>query len=289
MNKPISEELPQLDPDEYRDFSRILKTMCGIDLGENKQYLVATRIRRILIDHKLESLRSLTRAIQIDSERNLRQKVIDAMTTNETFWFRDTYPYEYLDKTLLPQFAQANPGRKIKIWSAACSTGQEPYSISMVVDERARAKFGNISCEAEILATDLSSSALDIAKKGSYDRLSVVRGLSDQRMREYFTKVNDDIWQVCPSIANRIRFRALNLQDSFYLLGRFDVVFCRNVLIYFSAELKRDILTKLHATLNPGGILFLGSSESITGLNDLYEMVNCQPGVAYRVKDPKRL
>ena len=206
------------------------------------------------------------------------------MTTNETFWFRDVYPFEYLAKVLLPELAKRKPNEKVRIWSAACSSGQEPYSISMVVEESMRGKLVGRGCDAEILATDLSASVLDIATQGIYDRPSLLRGLSTERARDFFVQQDDDNWRVKDSVRNRVRFRPLNLQESFFLLGKFDIIFCRNVLIYFSSELKLEILRKLHANLQPGGILFLGSSENIAGLNDLYEMVSCNPGLAYRAK-----
>lgn len=274
-----------LDAHEYQAFSAFLRVACGIDLGANKQYLVSTRVRRILVEHKLHSLDELTKLIQQDDQRSLRQKVIDAMTTNETFWFRDSYPFEYLAKTLLPSLAkQQKSQEKTRIWSAACSSGQEPYSISMVVEEGMRGIFSTRCSDADILATDVSASVLDSAKLAVYDRLSLVRGLSSQRTNDFFLQVDADSWRLKDSVRNRVRFRQLNLQESFYLLGRFDVVFCRNVLIYFSTELKAEILRKIHGVLNPGGVLFLGSSESISGLSDLYEMINCNPGIAYRAK-----
>lgn len=274
-----------LDAYEYEAFSAFLRTACGIDLGANKQYLVSTRVRRILAEHGLGSLAELTRLIQQDSQRLLRQKVIDAMATNETFWFRDSYPFEYLRKSLLPELAKRQKSHeKTRIWSAACSSGQEPYSISMVVEEGMRGSISTRCNDAEILATDVSSSMLEIAKQAVYDRISLMRGLSEARCNEFFVQVSADSWALKESVRNRVRFRPLNLQESFYLLGKFDVVFCRNVLIYFSTDLKAEILRKIHGALNPGGILFLGSSESISGLSDLYEMVNCNPGVAYRAK-----
>lgn len=275
----------RIEPQEYTEFSEFLRAACGINLGENKQYLVSTRIRRILLENSMTSLGELTARIKNDRDRILRQRVLDAMTTNETFWFRDTYPYEYLSNHILPELATKKTGKVARIWSAACSTGQEPYSISMKVQESLQNKFGPKAIEADILATDLSSEALDVAKKGSYDKISVVRGLDEKRMKEYFVEEDGGgTWRVCRNLQSRIRFRPLNLQDSFYLLGKFDVIFCRNVLIYFSTDLKNEILTKLHGALNPGGYLFLGSSESITGVNHLFEMINCRPGVVYKAK-----
>lgn len=284
MNQFKECDTVHVDANEYQAFANFLRTACGIDLGPDKQYLVSTRVRRVLLEYGLRSLGELTRLIQQENQRVLRQKVIDAMTINETFWFRDGYPFEYLGKTLLPALSKQKPGEKIRIWSAACSSGQEPYSISMVVEETLRSSIVNRCNDAEILATDVSASVLEAAREGLYDRLSLVRGLSTQRSMDFFTQVGADTWRIKSSVSNRVRFRPLNLQESFYLLGKFDVVFCRNVLIYFSSELKTEILRKIHGSLNTGGILFLGSSESISGLNDLYEMINCSPGVAYRTK-----
>ena len=284
MVKHWGGEIITISPKEYTEFSHFLRSACGIHLGENKQYLVSTRIRRILLENGISDLGELTQRIQQNNERELRQRVLDAMTTNETFWFRDKYPYDYLSNTLLPEFSVSKSGNVIKIWSAACSTGQEPYSISMVLEESLRKRFGAKPVDGEILATDLSSEALEIAKSGAYDKISVTRGLAEKRIKDFFVEESAGIWTVRPELKKRIRFRPLNLQDTFYLLGKFDIIFCRNVLIYFSTELKVEILTKLHNALNPGGYLFLGSSESISGVNHLFEMLNCRPGVVYRAK-----
>jgi len=272
----------QLKSDEFSQFRKYLREIAGIDLGEDKQYLVATRLRRILEEEKLTDIASLLVEIKKTYNRQLRQKVIDAMTTNETFWFRDVYPFEYLANHLLPELAKKNGSTRSRIWCAACSSGQEPYSISIMIDEFVRANFGVSSFPAEIIATDLSSQILDSAKNGTYDRLSIVRGLSEQRLKEFFNLVGDNSWQVKPSILERVQFKPLNLKDSYLLLGKFDVVFCRNVLIYFSAELKRDILSRIRGSLKPGGYLVLGSSESIGAASEHFEMIHCNPGVIYR-------
>jgi len=272
----------QLDSREFQEFRDFLQNVAGIDLGHNKQYLVATRIRRILIDYQCGTLGELTQKIKDSAHKELRQKVIDAMTTNETFWFRDSYPFEYFRSSLLPELIKSSGGQRIRVWSAACSSGQEPYSLSMAVEEYLRATLGVSSMPLEIVATDLSSQILDNAKQGEYDRLSIARGLSEQRLRDYFDQPDADMWRVKPSIKQRVQFKPLNLQESYFLLGKFDVVFCRNVLIYFSSELKRDILTRMHAAMKPGGYLFLGSSESLASASDLFEMIHCNPGVVYR-------
>lgn len=272
----------QLKSEEFSHFRAYLREIAGIDLGEDKQYLVATRLRRILEEAKIDDIASLLIEIKQTYNRQLRQKVIDAMTTNETFWFRDVYPFEYLANHLLPELAKKNGAARTRIWSAACSSGQEPYSISIMIDEFVRSKFGMSSFPVEIIATDLSSAILDSAKNGLYDRLSIVRGLSERRLKEYFNPVGDNTWQVKPNILERVQFKPLNLQDSYLMLGKFDVVFCRNVLIYFSAELKRDILSRIRGSLKPGGYLVLGSSESIGTASVHFEMIHCNPGVIYR-------
>lgn len=275
------EQRNNLTQSEFDDFRRFLEDACGITLGDNKQYLVSTRVRRILADNKLQSVAELVTLLKNGRQPRLRQTVIDAMTTNETFWFRDNYPYEYLKSTLLPELCNAGSG-PIKVWSAACSSGQEPYSISMIVDEFSQQRSVNFRRTVDITATDLSSEILDHAKRGEYDKMSVLRGLSPERLRTFFDEVDGNTWRLKAPIKQRVQFRSMNLMDSYMALGKLDIVFCRNVLIYFSPDLKRDILRKIHGTLKPGGILFLGSSEGLGGAADLFEMTSCNPGILYR-------
>ncbi|MFL0809617.1 MAG: protein-glutamate O-methyltransferase CheR [Agarilytica sp.] len=269
---------------EFQEFRDFLQDVAGIDLGHNKQYLVATRLRRVLMEYDCETLAQLTSLIKSPSSSRAKQKVVDVMTTNETFWFRDSYPFEYLKAKILPDLAQEKRIGRYRIWSAACSSGQEPFSISMMIEEAAKENLQTKNLNLEIIATDLSSAILDKAKSGEYDRLSITRGLSQKRMDTYFEKLSDDNWRAIPELGKRITFRSLNLLDSYASLGKFDVIFCRNVLIYFSPELKKDILTRMHAALKPGGSLFLGSSESLGGASSLFDMVHCNPGVMYQAK-----
>lgn len=273
-----------LNQQEFDQFRQFLEDACGISLGDNKQYLVTNRIRRILEENNIDSFGELVRVLKQGFNRKLKDQVIDSMTTNETFWFRDTYPYDHFKNTLLPQL-MAPTNRMfgpVRIWSAACSSGQEPYSISMMVEEYKRQAMGNLTRPVQIVATDLSPTMLDQARRGEYDKLSVMRGLSAERLERYFDNPDPTLWRVKSLVKERIDFRSLNLMDSYAALGKFDIVFCRNVLIYFSAELKRDILQKIHASLRPQGLLFLGSSEGLAGAGDLFEMVRCEPGILYR-------
>lgn len=269
--------------DHYDEFRQYLEQTSGIMLGDNKQYLVTSRLARIMQEHKLDGLGSLVRNLQSFPMSALRQAVMDAMTTNETLWFRDTFPFQALRDRLLPELSKQPIGPKLRIWSAACSTGQEPYSISMVVEEFKRAQLGVLPQPVEIIATDLSRRVLEHAMEGRYDRSAMSRGLSDERLRLYFD-YRLDAWTVKPFVRERIQFRQLNLQDSYGALGKFDIVFCRNVLIYFSSTLKENILRRIHQSLRPGGYLVLGASEALACGGELYEMVQCNPGIVYRAR-----
>lgn len=267
---------------DYADFCVFLEQACGIVLGDNKHYLVKSRLNRLMQEFSFTSLGAMLDALKRDARSGLRERTIDAMTTNETMWFRDTYPYDILKQVIFAEMAKQR-GRATRIWSAACSSGQESYSISMCVSEYQQANPGSLTGDVQIVATDISPTVLNMAKQATYDGLSVVRGLSEERKRRFFTK-KGDAWEVRPEIRNRARFTELNLLKSYVLLGRFDVIFCRNVLIYFSNDLKRDILTRMAQALNPGGFLLLGGSESPTGYTDAFEMVRSQQGVFYRLK-----
>ncbi len=283
---PISKPLggDNLNPADFDQFRQFLEDACGISLGDNKQYLVTNRIRRILEENNIASFGELVKSLKQGFNRKLKDQVIDSMTTNETFWFRDVYPYDHLKNVLLPQLMAGNNRMfgPVRIWSAACSSGQEPYSISIMVEEYKRQNMGNLPRPVQIVATDLSSTVLEQARSGEYDKLSVMRGLTADRLGQFFDNPNPALWKVKPFVKERIDFRSLNLMDSYVGLGKFDIVFCRNVLIYFNGDLKRQILQKIHASLKPNGILFLGSSEGLAGVADLFEMVRCEPGILYR-------
>ena len=269
---------------DFEQFRVFLEKACGILLGENKQYLVSSRLNKLMEQQGIKSLGELVQRIQSQPRGGLREQVVDAMTTNETLWFRDTYPFEVLKNKVIPEFIKNNPGQRLRIWSAACSSGQEPYSISMSIDEFERGNLGQLKMGAQIVATDLSGSMLTNCKTGEYDSLAIGRGLSQERLQRYFDTKGPGRWAVKAPIRSRVEFRSFNLLDSYAALGKFDIVFCRNVLIYFSAQVKKDILMRIHGTLKPGGYLFLGASEALNGLPDHYQMVQCSPGIIYQAK-----
>ena len=272
----------EITPQEYEAFKSFLQDACGILLGENKQYLVKSRLRRIMEENELRTLGDLLDRVKRTGRSSLKEVVIDAMTTNETLWFRDNHPFRILQEKLLPEFGDRKSAQSLRIWSAACSTGQEPYSVAMIIEEFRRQRPGRLR-DVKITATDISKSVLEVARRGEYEMIAIGRGLSPERQKQFLTPAMNGSWQIRPQIKSMVEFRELNLLER-YMLGKFDIVMCRNVLIYFSAELKKDILTRIHATLNPGGYLILGASESLNGLPHLYEMVQCHPGIIYRKK-----
>ena len=269
------------DFDLFRDY---LERACGIVLGDNKKYLVSSRLGRLLEQKGIGSLAELVRLAQQQPRSGLGEMVVDAMTTNETLWFRDGYPFEVLKNRLIPEFVRNHPGQRLRIWSSACSSGQEPYSMSMAIDEFERANLGQLRGGAQIVATEISASMLAASRAACYDSLAMARGLARERRDRYFDETAHGEWTVKQAIRNRVEFRQLNLLDNYSILGKFDIVFCRNVLIYFSADVKKDILRRIHATLKPGGYLMLGASEARNGLPELYSMVQCNPGIIYQAR-----
>ena len=278
--------LSSIKPDEYAEFQRFLEEACGILLGENKHYLVQSRLGKLVKENGSAGLGDLVSKLRLERQGGaLRERVIEAMTTNETFWFRDKHPFEILEETVLPALSERR-SRSVRIWSAACSTGQEPYSISMVVQQYLSRNTAALS-DVQITATDISTAVLEEAKSAYYDTMQLARGLQSDQKQRYFERDTahwEERWQVREEIRRRVRFTIANLQGSYTALGKFDIIFCRNVLIYFSSESKKDILARMADALNPEGYLFLGASESISQYSDAFDMVRCPRGVVYRKK-----
>lgn len=269
-----------ISSEEYNEFRAYLEQITGIVLGDSKHYLISSRLNRLMEERDYDSYSLLLREIKQVANSSLREQVVDAMTTNETMWFRDIYPYEVLKAELFPLFAK-NKGRPLRIWSAACSSGQEPYTISMCISEFQSENPGAFSSGVQIVATDISSTMLKYCQQGVYDNSAINRGISPERKAKFFRPV-DNNWQVVPEVKSRVQFKSLNLQQSYTSLGKFDLVFCRNVLIYFSSEFKSDILNRMAGVLNPEGYLFLGSSETPTRYTTAYKMVRTSKGVVYQ-------
>lgn len=271
----------QYTADEYQAFQSFLENACGIVLGENKHYLVNSRLSKLMREENIASLSDLVSKSQGMMNSALKNKVIEAMTTNETLWFRDGFPFEVLPEHVFADFKEKKKS-PVKILSAACSSGQEPYSISIIADEFIKKNFG-ANMQFQIVGVDIDTGILDEARTAKYEPMALARGLSEERKQRYFTQQGDH-WQVNMDIRSRVSFREQNLMQSYASLGKFDVIFCRNVLIYFSAELKTDILKRLAGALNPGGYLFLGASESIVQYSNDFDMVRTPKGVVYQLK-----
>lgn len=271
-----------ITPEDFQQFSVFLEQSCGILLAEHKQYLVQSRLSKIMREQNCASLRELIQRLRAPGADWLKERVINAMTTNETLWFRDGHPYEILARQLLPEIDKMHRLQKLRIWSAACSSGQEPYSISMTIEEYKRTHPGAFGAGEEVLATDISTRVLEQARIGEYEMLALGRGLSRERLQKHFLQTGEGCWQVQPQIRARVRFQRLNLLGAYAMLGQFDIIFCRNVLIYFSPSAKQEILRKMHRQLRPGGYLLLGASESLSGLADCYRMIHCRPGIIYQ-------
>ena len=272
----------ELDDKEYVLFRNFLEQQCGIVLGDNKQYLVKSRLAPLMQRFGLSSLSELLNKTLSPFERQLRSAVIDAMTTNETLWFRDTYPYELLKKQIFPELEKTS--RTVKIWSAASSSGQEPYSIAMTALEYQQTRPGSFSLGVNVLGTDISNTMLEHCQRAEYDGLALSRGLSPERRSKFFDDSGNGMMRLKDAVRKNVSFRHLNLLDSYTLLGKFDIIFCRNVLIYFSPEVKIKIIKQFSQALNPRGYLFLGASESLSSLNNDFDMVRCNPGIVYRKK-----
>jgi chemotaxis protein methyltransferase CheR len=273
----------QISKQEYEVFRDFLENACGIVLGENKHYLVTSRLNKLTNEFSYPDLGSLLVELKKNTNNKLKERVVDAMTTNETMWFRDKYPFEMFSQIMLPELSKGRT-KPIRLWSAASSSGQESYSISMTTSEFQQKNPGALKAKVEIVATDISPSMLKMGKDAKYDKLSMNRGLTEERRKRFFKQEGED-WVANMDIRQRVRFTELNLTANYTLLGKFDIIFCRNVLIYFSSELKTDILNRMAKTLNPKGFILLGGSESPTGYCDAFDMVRTPLGVLYRLKD----
>jgi len=253
-------------PQDYEYLRKVLKERSGLDLSADKQYLVESRLIPLARKAGLAGIPELVTRMKSGDER-LVSDVVEAMTTNETFFFRDKIPLEHLRDTILPALMAARAGRKsIRIWSAASSTGQEPYSIAMCLKERAAQLAG---WRFEIVATDLSQDVLEKSKAGIYSQFEVQRGLPIQLLVKYFAQTGE-LWQINADIRAMVQHRQLNLLQDFSHLGKFDVIFCRNVLIYFDQDTKINTFERISKVLEPDGMLMLGAAESVVGITDAF-------------------
>jgi chemotaxis protein methyltransferase CheR len=263
-------------PHDYDYLRRLLRERSGLVLAADKQYLVESRLLPVARRAGLAGLPDLVVRLRAANAEPLAVEVVEAMTTNESFFFRDKIPFEHFRDTIIPTLLSARAAqRRIRIWCAASSTGQEPYSLAMSLKEMGEATAG---WRVEIIATDLSNEVLEKAKAGIYSQFEVQRGLPIALLIKYFSQ-NGDTWQIAPDIRAMVQFRPLNLLGDFAHLGVFDVVFCRNVLIYFDQETKTDVLERLARVTDRDGYLVLGAAETVVGLTESFKPIQERRGL----------
>jgi chemotaxis protein methyltransferase CheR len=254
-------------PPDYEYLRKLLKDHSGLDLSADKQYLIESRLLPLSRKCGVSGIGDLVQKMKGGSSTIIAQ-VVEAMTTNETFFFRDKVPFEHFRDTIMPETLKARANRKsIRIWCAAGSTGQEPYSLAMSLKEMGAALAG---WRVEIIATDLSTEVLEKSKSGVYSQFEVQRGLPIQLLVKYF-KQNGEFWQISPELRAMVQHRQLNLLHDFSQLGIFDVIFCRNVLIYFDQDTKINIFGRLARGMEGDGFLVLGAAETVVGLTDVFK------------------
>ena len=252
--------------DNYAFLQRYIYDESGIVIDADKQYLLESRLLPIMREHEIESLNDLAKLLRTSPSVQLGGLVVEAMTTNETLFFRDPVLFESLRDEVLPQmFAVLRGARKLRIWSAAASTGQEAYSMAMLLLEMGKGKD-----DVEIVATDLSRAVLERAREGRYNQFEINRGLSATHLKKHFIKTGTE-WQLASTVREMVRFEQLDLRRNCRFLGNFDIILCRNVLIYFDNETKKQILTTIREALTPEGLLVLGCAETIINIHSGFQ------------------
>ncbi|MCT8971769.1 CheR family methyltransferase [Microbaculum marinisediminis] len=262
-----------MTPQEYDYLRDFLRGQSGLDLSDDKRYLVEARLGPVARRAGIADLSALIGALKLGGDMKLRTSVVEAMTTNESSFFRDRTPFDHFKDVIVPHMLQKRATKRgIKVWCAAASTGQEPYSLAISSREDSRLNAWHL----DILATDIAETVMDRGKAGIYSQFEVQRGLPIQLLVKYFTQ-QGDMWELDPSIRRMVRWQKQNLLANFTALGRFDVVFCRNVLIYFDRPTKTEVLSRIADALEPDGYLILGAAETVVGLSDRFEaQPNCR-------------
>jgi chemotaxis protein methyltransferase CheR len=267
---------------EFDFVRRLVYRESAIVLVPGKEYLVEARLTPLAREAGVTGVGPFVAKLMHSPDRATEARVVDALTTNETSWFRDGAPFEVFRSTVLPEVLADKPaGQPVRIWSAACSTGQEPYTLSMILGEQLPGTGRN----AEILATDLSDEALARARAGRYSQLEINRGLPAAMLVKHFRREGTD-WVVGDAIRQRVRFQKFNLASTMPPSTGFDVVFLRNVLIYFDAETRRGVLRRIRAAMRPDGWLFLGAAETTIGIDDDWDRVVVGRTSVHRARDP---
>ena len=265
-----------MTPSDYDFIRKLLKGRSGLVLAPEKHYLVESRLMPLARKHGLFNLTGLVARLKGPDAESLIVEVVEAMTTNESFFFRDKNPFDQFRDTVMPALMAARAAsRRIRIWCAAASTGQEPYSLAIILKEMGRDLQG---WRVEIIASDLSNEVLEKAKAGIYTQFEVQRGLPALMLIKYFSQIGE-LWQIAPEIRAMVRFLPINLLHDFSHLGRFDLVFCRNVLIYFDQPTKTGVLERIANITDRDGFLVLGGAETVVGLTNRFRLIADKRGL----------
>jgi len=264
-----------MKPADFEFVSTMVRERSGLVLTADKTYLVESRLAPIARKDGFASIDDLISAIRVRRDAKLIDAVVDAMNTNETFFFRDKTPFDIFEQSILPELVARKRGGTIKVWCAAASTGQEPYSLAMIA-EAMGPKLGG--CKLEIVGTDISERCLEKAKAGIYTQFEVQRGLPVQMLLKHFKK-DGDAWKIDDRLKANIRYRPMNLCLGAKRFGKFDVIFCRNVLIYFDQATKARVLDQVARRLPPDGVLFLGGAETVLGVTEKFQPMPNQRGI----------
>lgn len=263
-------------PEDFDFISKLVKDRSGLVLTKDKAYLLESRLMPVARKRGLKGLEELAQEMRAKKDAALIQEVVEAMTTNESFFFRDMKPFDLFRDSIMPDVLKTRASQKsLRVWCAAASSGQEPYSLAMILKEMAPKMAG---WRIEIVGTDISRDILDKAKKGTYSQFEVQRGLPIQMLLKYFDK-KGETWDIKPDIRAMVQYKEYNLLENLAPLGKFDVVFCRNVLIYFDQETKGRVLGGIASLMPPDGVLFLGGAETVLGVSDRFKPVSGQRGV----------
>jgi chemotaxis protein methyltransferase CheR len=271
-----------MNPADYDYLCQFLKERSGLALAADKEYLVESRLLPVARRNGCVTTSELVNRLRLNSKAELAVQITEAMMNNESFFFRDKIPFDRLRDTILPDVIERRASRKhMRIWCAAASTGQEPYSIAMILDERPELKDWRV----EIVATDISGDALEKGMAGVYTQFEVQRGLPIQMLIKYFDKVGDQ-WRINDAMRKMVQFRRFNLLSDLAPLGLFDIVFCRNVLIYFDQATKLDVIARVRAQTASDGYLILGAAETMVGLGNLFAPSPDRRGFYQPVRTP---
>ncbi len=266
-----------MKPEDFDLFSVIVKQRSGLILTPDKAYLLESRLVPVARKWNLKTIEDIAAAIRARRDETMLRDITEAMTTNETFFFRDQKPFDQFKSAVLPKLLQSRAAKKqIRIWSAASSSGQEAYSLAMILTEEAIKLQG---WKIDIVGTDLSSEMVERAKRGVYSQFEVQRGLPITLLVKYFTQIGTDKWQIKDSIRQMVQFREGNLLMDFGPIGSFDVIFCRNVLIYFDQPTKTRVLENMANIMPPDGTLFLGGAETVLGITERFKPVDGERGL----------